>query len=99
MFPTAIQRTVGHRLRSQAVRFRFVEITQPDPRGQWESHTDGVRGNAVVPSSRDPAGIHKVSAVMSFCQYLNQVLMAPPFHNCSFNADEEIRMSFAAIEK
>lgn len=67
VFPTAVQRAAGHWLCSQAVWFRLGQITQPDPRGQWESSADRVRGNAVVQSSRDPAGIHKVSTVMSIC--------------------------------
>ena len=66
-FPTAVQRAAGHWLCSQAVWFRLGQITQPDPRGQWESSADGVRGDAVVQSSRDPAGIHEVSTVMSIC--------------------------------
>lgn len=74
-FSTAIQRAVGHWLCSQAVWFRLGQITQPDPRGQWESSSDRVRGDAVVQSSRDPAGIHEVSTVMSICyQYLYRSL-------------------------
>lgn len=65
MFPisvssTAVQRPPGHRLSCQTVWLWVGQISLPDARGFWEPSVDGIRGHAVVPSSWDPAGIHKV---------------------------------------